>query len=547
MWRSEYPTLLPTSLLSSVYLSQGGRGAPKCDVFFSSSLRPLPASSSSSANRKPYTVEATKNTDYQRTSVEACRSPSQARFFIATPGKHSFHPHHFLMRSRQLLRYSLSPSFAISTALCSSVRTLYSTADADALAAFLDSEIPQDDVQVHHEVQKTKSTTAQEDCPTNGGTEEKTVQKMPNDRSPSTTTRTDGSICGSNWMGEHHDSSGSSRRHRSTPRDRTADEMDSSFPPLSDAECGEPHSVGLGALSVPSFLSSSSPFHHDGWKECTKDHCPIPQHPQDFGEPPQEAGIEKNEGIWQLFSSEALPSSVTSRPLSHSYSSSSPPSAGRRKESRWTPQQWCYRHLMKAIRGAYFNDRSKLFWGRHRVLVEMYKYSSLVPYDEPLSPEVSEDQTMQKDKFHNEGADWDEKMKTKETNKTEDEKEGETEERVKDEEEIPTRKEETNNAPSHEEGARISSSSPPPFPPLSSKVQLLVDIAEEIAKFMETYMKLDISRIVKHNEKMLTLSPREARRFRDDYFLAEKQHDSWCKQHIKRMLERRPPAPYPFT
>lgn len=535
MWRSEYPTLLPISLLASVYLSQSGRDAPKCDVLFSSSLRPLLASSSSSANVKPYTAEVTKNTDYPLSSMEACRFPSRPRFLIGTPEKYFCHPHHFLMRSRLFLRHGLSPTFAISTALCSSVRALYSTADADALATFLDSETQQDDALLHHEEQNSKHTNVQADSLANGGTDENVVQKIPNECGAYTTTGADGSVCGSDCMGEHLDSGGSSSC--------AADRMDPSFPPLSNADDEEPHSVGLGALSFP-----PCPLHHDGQKEGSKENWSIPLHPQDFGSPPHEAGREKNEGKCPLLSSEAMPSSVASGPSRNISSSHSPPSAGLRKKSRWTPQQSCYRHLMKAIRGAYFNDRSKLFWGRHRVLVEMYKYSSLDAYDAlHLSPDDSDDPAIEKDEFHNEGGDRDEQMNPYESNKTEDEEGGETEEKVTHEHDSPIGKKEANDASSYEEGTWNSLPSLPPLPPLSSKVQHLVDIAHEVAEFIETYMKLDISRIVKHNEKMLTLSPREARRFRDDYFLAEKQHDSWCKQHIKRMLERRPPAPYPFT
>ncbi|RNF20763.1 uncharacterized protein Tco025E_03834 [Trypanosoma conorhini] len=126
---------------------------------------------------------------------------------------------------------------------------------------------------------------------------------------------------------------------------------------------------------------------------------------------------------------------------------------------QWTPQQLCYRQLMKSLRAAYFHDRSKLFWSRHRVLVEFYKYSS------------------------------------------------ETDEEA---------------------------------------VRQLVGVGLEVAAFMQHHMRTDVERIIKHNETMLKLPVDRAKKFRADYLLAEKQHDSWCKQKIKAILKRRPPPPYPF-
>ncbi|EPY29492.1 hypothetical protein STCU_03980 [Strigomonas culicis] len=127
--------------------------------------------------------------------------------------------------------------------------------------------------------------------------------------------------------------------------------------------------------------------------------------------------------------------------------------------SSWTPQQLCYRSIMRALRAAYFHDRARLFWARHRVLVEMYKYA-----------------------------------------------------RVTDEEQI----------------------------------RLLVGIGNEIAAFAEHYMKMDVARIVRYNDAMVKLPVEKAKKFRSEYLLSEKQHESWCKQRIRGILERRPPPPYPF-
>ena len=45
----------------------------------------------------------------------------------------------------------------------------------------------------------------------------------------------------------------------------------------------------------------------------------------------------------------------------------------------WSPQQSVYRKLCKAISVAYGHDRSQLFWARHNVKVEMYKYHQDTP------------------------------------------------------------------------------------------------------------------------------------------------------------------------
>ncbi|AIN97804.1 hypothetical protein LPMP_203090 [Leishmania panamensis] len=127
--------------------------------------------------------------------------------------------------------------------------------------------------------------------------------------------------------------------------------------------------------------------------------------------------------------------------------------------SQWSAQQRCFRKLMKSLRGAYFHDRSKLFWARHRVLVEFYKYS-----------------------------------------------------RVEEEKDV----------------------------------LLLVSIGNEIANFVGEYMKVDIGAIMEHNAKMQSLPVAKAKRYREEYLLHEKQHDSWCKQRIRLIMDRRPPPPYPF-
>jgi polyhydroxyalkanoate synthesis regulator phasin len=114
---------------------------------------------------------------------------------------------------------------------------------------------------------------------------------------------------------------------------------------------------------------------------------------------------------------------------------------------------------MKALRGAYFHDRSKLFWARHRARLEYYKFAT-------VTDEVA--------------------------------------------------------------------------------IEQLVGCGKETAVFMAEHMRMSVDRIVKHNEMIQTLPVDEAKRFRTEYLLREKQHDSWCKQKIKVILERRPAPPHPF-
>jgi hypothetical protein len=125
----------------------------------------------------------------------------------------------------------------------------------------------------------------------------------------------------------------------------------------------------------------------------------------------------------------------------------------------WTPQQHAYRCLLRGLRDAYYHDRSKLFWARHRARIEFYKYASI-------------------------------------------------------EDEV--------------------------------QIKQLVGITNEISQFIAEHMKTNVDRIIQHNEKMMSLRVSDAKRFREEYLLREKQHDSWCKQKIKHMMSRRPDPPYPY-
>ena len=125
----------------------------------------------------------------------------------------------------------------------------------------------------------------------------------------------------------------------------------------------------------------------------------------------------------------------------------------------WSPQQVAYRRLLCSLRDAYYHDRSRLFWARHKARVEFYKHSAIT----------------------------------------------------------------------HEED-----------------ITQLVNITNEVSHFVGKYMRLSIERIQRHNESILALSVPDAKKFREAYLLREAQHESWCKQKIRDMLQRRPPPPYPY-
>jgi hypothetical protein len=57
----------------------------------------------------------------------------------------------------------------------------------------------------------------------------------------------------------------------------------------------------------------------------------------------------------------------------------SPPAAAPASPAvtQWTAPQASYRRLLVALREAYYHDRAKLFWARHRARVEYYKYAEV--------------------------------------------------------------------------------------------------------------------------------------------------------------------------
>ena len=80
----------------------------------------------------------------------------------------------------------------------------------------------------------------------------------------------------------------------------------------------------------------------------------------------------------------------------------------------------------------------------------------------------------------------------------------------------------------------------------SPESQLLLGLTHEVAEFVGTHLPLRVERIKAHNDKMLRLSVPEAKRFRAEYLEKEAQHDSWCRQKIFAILQRRPPPPFPY-
>lgn len=160
-----------------------------------------------------------------------------------------------------------------------------------------------------------------------------------------------------------------------------------------------------------------------------------------------------------------LPSFHSRRPVGEGWGIRAPPinqladKAPALRNEGWKPQQHAYRRLLCALRDAYYNDRSRLFWARHKARVEFYKYGSL-----------------------------------------------------------------SNDA----------------------DLEHAVNVCNEISQFISKYMRVSVERIQKHNESILALSVPDAKKFREAYLLREAQHESWCKQKIRDMLQRRPPPPYPY-
>lgn len=166
-----------------------------------------------------------------------------------------------------------------------------------------------------------------------------------------------------------------------------------------------------------------------------------------------------------------------------------PSSAAEKAEEavHWSGPQQAYRRVMKALRGAYYHDRATLFWARHRVLVEFYKYAEVGNTVPPPTSSSTEEGSV------DDG---------------------------------------NNDARGQEQ---------------QQHVVRLLQLVDEVADVVETYMQTDVERIIRHNEAMMKLPVDEAKVFRQQYFTAEKQLDSWCRQRIKAILKKRPPPPYPFV
>lgn len=222
--------------------------------------------------------------------------------------------------------------------------------------------------------------------------------------------------------------------------------------------------------------------------------------------------------------------------------------------SVWSPQQHAYRNILRSLRGAYYNDRARLFWARHFARVEFYKYAEFVGEGDIRYKEKQEKlaQDMLKAEGEQENMDLEEMLGMGSTsseelaaaNKEDPIKQLTIPEGSQSESKIPISTSAAVGLQNESEIVtytylrRLSSPSP--------QHQHLVNISNECADFIHKYMRVSVDRIVEHNKVMMSLSVSDAKKFRKAYLLREEQHESWCKQKIKQILERRPVAPYPY-
>jgi len=75
---------------------------------------------------------------------------------------------------------------------------------------------------------------------------------------------------------------------------------------------------------------------------------------------------------------------------------------------------------------------------------------------------------------------------------------------------------------------------------------VLLSVADQVAAFVEVYLRPNPERIRSYNEAVSTLPVREAKKYRKDYLEKEREHRVWCRQRLRGLLEQRPPPPYPF-
>eukprot|EP00760_Papus_ankaliazontas_P022613 PhM_4_TR1888/c0_g1_i1/m.94055 len=158
----------------------------------------------------------------------------------------------------------------------------------------------------------------------------------------------------------------------------------------------------------------------------------------------------------------------------------------------WTRSQHTYRKLCVAIRSAFYHDRAQMFWARHRIKVEMYKYGGL----SPLPPASSSSAPV--------------------------------------------------TSTSSSSTTRSSVMAAKAAEAERTKVETLHHTGFQVAEFIKTYMNTSPDRIERFNEAVRTLPLRDAKAYRDEYFEREREHRVWCKQRIRALLAQRPAAPYPF-
>lgn len=235
----------------------------------------------------------------------------------------------------------------------------------------------------------------------------------------------------------------------------------------------------------------------------------------------------------------------------------------------WTPQQHAYRNVLRSLRGAYYSDRARLFWARHFARVEFYKYEKFVGEgdvrkrieQEKLMREILEKEAEDEaaaaaaaddlGDMLGMGATSDEDLAAREAAVAAQKAAAEAKRKAAAEEEeaqfyatLPISTSAAVGLLNSAEDVVYTYSQRNSSP--SPQHQHLVNLANECADFVDKYMKVSVERIVEHNEVMMSLSVSDAKKFRKAYLLREEQHESWCKQKIRQILDRRPLAPYPY-
>lgn len=85
------------------------------------------------------------------------------------------------------------------------------------------------------------------------------------------------------------------------------------------------------------------------------------------------------------------------------------------------------------------------------------------------------------------------------------------------------------------------------IPQDSADATLANSVAAECAQFIQANMVVNVEKIRKYNEAMTKMPIEDAKRFREDYFTREREHDAWCRLKMQGILAKRPRPPYPYS